>query len=145
MAMTMDTIIHQLKVVGAVVPGERLSQTMDGTLCIPRPTCITKAWRILSGDGRQRTCACIRNLLAAANEQYLLISQSRFLDEGRGEEHDRLVQSLQTLWHAANDCLEGIEALKVTYATDHSSVAHLDLLHTRCSMMVRNIRHAINE
>jgi len=131
--MTLDDDLHQLTVVGSLPAGGKLGHNLDGKLFVSKPGFLGLAWRLLRGEGRDRTCETVQKVLTAAEERLLDLSHNRFLGERDSPESYNLTSRVRMLTNALQLAKGGIINLKITYAADLSAQASLDLLLQKCS------------
>lgn len=124
----MEEEMHRLVIIGCIPRGGRLGHDTCGGLYVVMPGLWTSAWRSVRGEGRDRTLATIRAVLNAANERIMDYSHSRYVSDSESHEAKDFWRKVQLLGGAMRQCLQGIQNLKVTYVTDASVQAGLDLL-----------------
>lgn len=141
--MTLDSDLRQLTMIGLVPPGGRLGHTLDGRLVV---TGNSRLWRLAFRDGRDRTIAVVGHVLSSADERVCDMANSRFLAQPSKPELTDLERRTDDLTRALSACTTGIQNLKITYASDASAQAGLDLAACKATAVVHRaqaLRQAI--
>lgn len=137
---TFDRILHDLKVVASLRPGERLC-VYEGTLQ-KTSGLAGHLWRFLTRDGRAKTLALLNSLFSDAFvlAEFALAKAQK--DKDVNGPHEFIVRRAYTELQRA--CL-GLKNLKTTYLVDVSMQASLDILREKIRSKIIPIGVFISE
>ena len=143
--MTLDGELHKLTMVGSVPRGGRLGHDLQGNLFVAREGLLTAAWRLVRREGRDKTLTTIRSVLMSAEERLVDMANSRFVTTSNCDtETQELLRRVQMLHTALQHCACGIANLKVTYVTDASAQAGLDLVAQKAEGVIAKAKNLLD-
>lgn len=137
---SMNDLLLSLRVISKTQANNRIGRNADGLMALESTNpLLCSLRRFFCGTNRAKNIAELSDVVMHAEEKSKDLMDSKHLGDGDSPESNAVHSQLHMLQTYLQECIKGLESLRLTYSADPNSVAKLDLLCKKVARIVSEI------
>lgn len=135
----MNALLRDLSVVAELKAFQKLSFHDGPYASVSKVGIVSSIRRLVFGDSRETTFCFLESLYTSAHEICTLLLESTRLNDRTEDGSGTVIHQLRTLHAYATKSLEGLTALRQTYAGDEAAMARLNVIALRADELANKV------